>query len=200
MKRKASKGNRWDDHYTRRARKEKYPARSVYKLEEIQQKHRILRKGDAVLDLGCAPGSWLLYAAKIVGASGKVVGVDLQPVTIGLPANASVQTADVQEIVAGSDERIRGPFDVVISDMAPATTGNVRVDAARSFYLCQAALDVADRVLKSGGRFVCKMFQGEDTQDFQTEVKNRYAKLAVARPKSTRKASREMFIIGIGKR
>ena len=85
MKRKTGKPNPWQDHYTRRAQKEHYPARSVYKLEEIQQKHRLIKRGSRVLDLGCSPGSWLLYAAGLTGEKGQVVGIDLKPVTVRVP-------------------------------------------------------------------------------------------------------------------
>ena len=98
MNRKVAKRKQWQDHYSRRAKKEKYPARSVYKLEEIQKKHHLIRKGHKVLDLGCSPGSWLLYAARQTGSGGKVVGIDLKPVAIQIPSHVEVLTADVLNI------------------------------------------------------------------------------------------------------
>lgn len=159
-KHKGAPNNQWQDHYTRRAKKEKYPARSVYKLEEIQQKFRILGKGDRVLDLGCAPGSWLLFAAKQTGSSGQVIGIDLQKLSIDLPPHAQAIQADVTDPETGWVELAGGKFDVVISDMAPATTGNKVVDTARSFDLCRAALDVALKVLKPGETWFAKFFKG----------------------------------------
>jgi len=198
MKRSKS-GNKWQDHYTRQAKKDKYPARSVYKLKEIQQKNRIIRKGDAVLDLGCAPGSWLKYAAEVVGPTGRVVGIDLKPVTIDLPEQVEVLTGDIYEMLAALKEDAGSGYNVVLSDMAPATTGNKHVDAARSMGLCEAALYVAKDVLRPGGRFVCKIFQGPDFQAFLAEVRQSFKKQKIFKPQSSRKASREIFIIGLGK-
>ena len=192
-------GNKWQDHYTRQAKKDKYPARSVYKLKEIQQKNRIIRKGDAVLDLGCAPGSWLKYAAEVAGPSGRVVGIDLKPVTIDLPDQVEVRTGDIYEMLAALKEDAGSGYNVVLSDMAPATTGNKHVDAARSMGLCEAALYVAKDVLRPGGRFVCKIFQGPDFQAFLAEVRQSFKKHKIFKPQSSRKASREIFIIGLGK-
>ena len=198
MKRKASnKKKQWQDHYTRQAKKEKFPARSVYKLQEIQQKHRLIKKGDQVLDLGCAPGSWLLYAAKITGDKGRVVGIDLKPVKGQIPAQAQVIAADV---FALDLESLGNNFSVVLSDMAPATTGHKDVDAARSYNLCEAALGIAQNVLRPGGSFVCKIFQGPDFKTFTDAVRADFKELKIFKPRSSRKASREIFIIGRGKK
>ncbi len=192
--------NRWEDHYARRARRERYPARSVYKLEEIQKRFRILHPGDAVLDLGCAPGSWLLYAAKTVGDKGRVVGVDLSPVTIALPPQVSALTADVLAIAADAEAFFGRRFDAVLSDMAPATTGSSGVDAARSERLCEAALAIARAVLRPGGGFVCKIFQGDGFAAFAQAVRASFSAFRIHKPQSSRKASREIYLIGIGKR
>jgi len=199
MKRSKS-GNKWQDHYSRLARKDKYPARSVYKLKEIQQKNRVIGKGNAVLDLGCAPGSWLKYAADLTGPSGRVVGVDLKPVTIELPEQVSVLTGDLFEMLDDLKNEVGSGYHVVLSDMAPATTGNKHVDAARSTGLCEAALYVAGEVLKPGGRFVCKIFQGPDFKAFTDEVRKRFQKQKIFKPQSSRKASREIFVIGLGRK
>ena len=198
MKRTKS-GNQWQDHYTRQARKEKYPARSVFKLKEIQQKNRIIRKGDAVLDLGCAPGSWLKYAAETAGPTGRVVGVDLKPVTIALPEQVAVLTGDIFDMLETLKQDAGPGYQVVLSDMAPDTTGNKHVDAARSLGLCEAALYVAREVLRPGGSFVCKIFQGPDFQKFVAEVRQTFKKQKIFKPQSSRKASREIFIIGLGR-
>ena len=196
MKRSKS-GNKWQDHYTRQARKDKYPARSVYKLKEIQQKNRVIRKGDAVLDLGCAPGSWLKYAAELTGPTGRIVGIDLQPVTIDLPEQVTVLTGDIFEMLDDLKEKAGSGYQVVLSDMAPATTGNKHVDATRSMGLSEAALYVAGEVLKPGGRFICKIFQGPDFKAFTDEVRKSFKKQKLFKPRSSRKASREIFIIGL---
>ncbi len=191
--------NPWADHLTRKARKEKYPARSVYKLEEVQKKHRLIRPGDRVLDLGCAPGSWLMYAAR-EAKGGEAVGIDLKPVTAGLPANARALTGDALDPDAGALGKIDGLFDVVLSDMAPATTGRKEVDAARSFALCMAALSIARRRLREGGRFCCKIFTGEDFETFAEAVKAAFRQTRIYKPKSSRKASKEIYIIATGKK
>lgn len=192
--------NPWADHYTHQARKDHFAARSVYKLQEIQKKYHILKKGDRVLDLGCAPGSWLQFASGAVGAKGRVVGIDLSPVTLVLPENVTVLTGDVADLESHLTRMGMTQADVVLSDMAPATTGNALVDVTRSVGLCESALAVADRMLVPGGCFVCKIFQGPDFKAFSDQVKNRFDRQTALRPQSTRKASREIFVIGLGKK
>lgn len=200
MKRTNRKKNPWADHYTRQAQKDNFAARSVYKLQEIQKKHRVLSRGARVLDLGCAPGSWLQYAARTAGPGGRLVGIDLTPVTIGLPDNVTTLTGDVADVERHLAELGQTRFDVVLSDMAPATSGNRHVDEARSMGLCETALVVADKTLVPGGSFVCKIFQGSDFKAFTDAVKKRFHRQVSFRPQSTRKSSREMFVIGLEKK
>lgn len=203
MKRSTSKHNRWEDHYSRLAKKEQFPARSVYKLNEIQQKYKIIKKGDRILDLGCSPGSWLLYAANLAGKNGQVVGIDLKPlsklVLSKVPSNVRIYIGDVLSL---DDELIRSvgkDFNIVMSDMAPDTTGNKNVDAARSFNLCQAALRIAKDLLVDGGSFICKIFQGEDFKEFIDSIKLSFNKHKIFKPQSSRKASKEIYVIGFEK-
>ena len=200
MKRTNRKKNPWADHYTRQAQKDNFAARSVYKLQEIQKKYRILKRGARVLDLGCAPGSWLQFAARTIGPDGRLVGIDLSPVTIGLPDHVTVITGDVADLEGHLAGLGQTRFDAVLSDMAPATTGNRHVDEARSMGLCEAALEIAEKTLVPGGGFVCKIFQGGDFKAFTDAVKSRFDRQAAFRPRSTRKASREVFVIGIEKK
>lgn len=199
MSRKSPKKNRWEDHYTRKARKDKYPARSVYKLQEIQKKFGIIKKGDRVLDLGCAPGSWLLYAAELTGPKGEVVGIDQKPVAIQTPEHVKVFTGDALDELDTVVGMLGRGYDAVISDMAPGTTGNKIVDAARSIGLCEAALNLAGELLKPGGVFLCKVFQSGEVKQFSEEVRKRFSQQKTFKPRSSRKASKEMFIIGIDK-
>jgi 23S rRNA (uridine2552-2'-O)-methyltransferase len=195
MKRTASKKNKsWQDYYSRQAKKDQFPARSVYKLAEIQKKHRLIQKGDRVLDLGCAPGAWLLYTAKLTGPKGWVFGVDLKPVSIQLPSHTKIITADVFTLEVGSLEK---GFNVVLSDMAPATTGHKVVDAARSYNLCETALNIAQSILLPGGSFVCKIFQGPDFNLFLDAVRAGFKRLKVFKPQSSRKTSKEIYVIGL---
>ena len=197
MNKKGSKKNTWEDHYTRKARKDKYPARSVYKLKEIQKKFKVFKKGDRVLDLGCAPGSWLLYAAELAGPSGEVIGIDLKPVSIQTPGHVKVFQGDALGELGTVISMLGRGYDAVISDMAPATTGNKTVDAARSMGLCEAALNLAGELLKPGGAFVCKVFQSGEVKQFSEEVRKRFSQQKTFKPQSSRKASKEIFIIGM---
>jgi 23S rRNA (uridine2552-2'-O)-methyltransferase len=200
MKEKAATPNAWQDHFTRRAKKEQYPARSVYKLQEIQKKFNLIQRGHRVLDLGCAPGAWLLYAGEVAGPKGTVVGIDLKSVTVNLPAHV---TAHIGDALAPEDpvfEKMGGRFNVVLSDLAPATTGMKDVDALRSYQLCRAALDIAENRLIPGGAFVCKIFQGEDFKLFSDAVRSAFGQHKIFKPQSSRKASKEIYIIGMGKK
>lgn len=190
----------WQDHYTRRAKKEHYPARSVYKLQEIQKKFNLIQKGHRVLDLGCAPGAWLLYAGEVTGPRGMVAGIDLKPVTLSLPAHVKAYVGDALAPENPVFAKISGGFQVVLSDMAPATTGMKDVDALRSYQLCRAALDIAENRLISGGAFVCKIFQGEDFKVFTEAVQSAFKQQKIFKPQSSRKASKEIYIIGMGKK
>jgi 23S rRNA (uridine2552-2'-O)-methyltransferase len=200
MKRETAKHNRWEDHYSRRAKKERFPARSVFKLQEIQSKHHLIKKGDKVLDLGCAPGSWLLYAANLTGNKGQVVGIDLKPVDEKVPPHVSIYNGDILTLDDRFFESLGKDFNVVVSDMSPATTGNKHVDSARSYNLCQAALSIAQTLLIPGGSFVCKIFQGEDFKEFSDAVRSVFKSHKIFKPQASRKASKEIYIIGLGKK
>ena len=194
MRISSKKNKPWQDHYSKQAKRERYPARSVYKLEEIQKKHRLIKKGDKVLDLGCAPGSWLLYAAKLTGPKGRVIGVDLKPFSIQVSSQIKIIAADVFTLDVAS---LGKDFNVVLSDMAPATTGHKAVDAARSYNLCEAALKIAQNILLPGGSFVCKIFQGPDFNLFLDDVRAGFKRLKIFKPQSSRKASKEIYVIGL---
>ncbi len=200
MKQGAAKHNRREDHYSRRAKKERFPARSVFKLQEIQSKHHLIKKGDKVLDLGCAPGSWLLYAANLTGNKGQVVGIDLKPVAEKVPPHVRIYIGDILTLDDRFFESLGKDFNVVVSDMSPATTGNKHVDSARSYNLCQAALSIAQTLLIPGGSFVCKIFQGEDFKEFSDSVRSVFKSHKIFKPQASRKASKEIYIIGLGKK
>jgi len=192
--------NQWEDHLTRRARSENYPARSVYKLEEIQNRFKVMKTDDQVLDLGCAPGSWMIYAAKQIGKNGRVSGIDLKQIDIKLPENVSAIQDDILNLNNRFFISENKKFDVVLSDMAPATTGRKDVDALRSFELCNMALKVADDFLTANGNFVCKIFQGNDFNSFQKNVKSRFKNCKIFKPESCRKQSKEIYIIAKGRK
>lgn len=190
------------DHYFQKAKKENFAARSVFKLEEIDQKLKLLKPGQVVLDLGASPGSWSQYASKKIGPNGKVLGVDLSPVTVSL-SNATFIQADLRDLNLESVFQEHGflpPFDLVLSDMAPKTTGIRMTDQARSMELCELALDVADRFLKKNGHFVCKLFHSDDFTKLRDQIKKSYGKFEAIKPDSTRKISKEIFLVGISKK
>ncbi|MFN9595621.1 MAG: SAM-dependent methyltransferase [Bacteroidota bacterium] len=189
-----------NDHFAKKAKKEQYVARSVYKLQEIDNKFRILRKGDMVLDLGASPGSWSQYASKVVGDHGRVLGVDLKKVFLSIPnavfVKADMLSADLTETISlhGFDK----PFDVVISDMAPDTTTNRFTDQMRSLELCEMALATAQKLLRAGGHFACKIFDSGDAMGFRDELRKNFKSVKLLRPKSVQQSSKEFFMIGIG--
>lgn len=200
MNRDPAKGRKTPDHYARKAKAEHYPARSVYKLQEIQKKHKVLKAGDAVLDLGCFPGSWLLFAAEVVGPAGRVFGIDIKKVTEAMPPRVTTFQEDIYTADRELLARTLGPLHVVLSDMAPDTMGNKFTDAARSFHLASAALELALALLKPGGHFVCKIFQGEDFQNFTNMVKAGFSRCKIFKPETCRKDSRETYVIGFSKK
>lgn len=153
-----------------------------------------------MLDLGCVPGSWLLFASRAVGGKGFVVGVDITPISLKLPPNVRFVQHDVLSQNASFLEAVGGPFDAVLSDMAPSSTGNKFVDAHRSLELCESAMAIAGHVLEAGGTFVCKIFHGADFKVFSDQVKKSFGRVVHVRPKSTRKASREIYVVGLGKK
>ncbi|MEN0057964.1 MAG: RlmE family RNA methyltransferase, partial [Bdellovibrio sp.] len=158
--------------------------------------------GQTVLDLGASPGSWSQYASMKVGEQGRVLGVDLSPVTVKLK-NAVFIQADLRDLNLDDIFREHGfepPFDLVLSDMAPKTTGIRMTDQARSMELCELALDVSRRFLKKDGHFVCKLFHSDDFTKLRDEIKKSYNKFEAVKPESTRKISKEIFLVGIGKK
>jgi len=187
------------DSFYERAKRENYAARAVYKLEEIQERHRILRRGSRVLDLGCRPGSWLEFCSRIVGPEGVLVGIDRLPLDRAIP-RARIITADVLEVTL---EELRGDlaaFDVVLSDMAPDTTGIRSADQARSAMLFERALEIALSLLAPGGHFVGKLFQGPDTQRLVGRVRASFERAVLEKPKASRSSSTEQYVVGLGRR
>jgi 23S rRNA (uridine2552-2'-O)-methyltransferase len=186
------------DHFTRDAKKAGFPARSVYKLEEIDSRTHLLRPGMRVLDLGAAPGSWTLYAAERVGSKGCVLAVDKSPLTVGLPPHATFLQGDA--LVLSNELSRFAPYHVVLSDMAPSTTGNKTTDQARSFELFMRGLAVAASLGGEGSSFVGKIFMSEDLPLARAELKKTFARERLIRPEGTRTVSSELFVVGLEKR
>lgn len=184
-----------DEYWTRRAREEGVPARSYFKLEEMDRRLQLLRPGHKVLDLGCWPGSWTLYAARRVGPTGRVLGIDLKEVDFPLPSNAKTRVEDAYHF-RGSNVPL---LDVVISDMAPKTRGDFRSDHDRSAELVELAISIADSKLGVGGSLLAKLFDGAQTKDIMLKLKGRYEQSRILRPEATRSQSNEVYVVGIGK-
>jgi len=187
------------DHFTLEAKKQGYPARSIFKLEEIDRRIKLLKGGMHVLDLGAAPGSWMLYASQKIARNGKLLAVDLTEITVPIPENTTFLQGDALSL-ENEALSLYAPYDVVLSDMAPNTTGNRLGDQTRSYELYMRALAVAEKLLKPGGAFVGKIFMGEDFASAKKEVKRIFAEERAIRPEGTRTTSYELFLVGTGRK
>lgn len=186
----------FDDEYVRRAQREGYRGRAVYKLIEIQEKDRLLRPGMTVIDLGAAPGGWSEYAAKVLGPGGRLLALDILPMD-PVPG-ALVLAGDFRE--QATMERLLEALggvraDLVMSDMAPNISGVSAVDQPRAILLAELALDLSARVLAPGGDFLVKLFQGEGFDEFVGQVRGRFRKLQFRKPKASRGRSREVYLV-----
>lgn len=195
-------GREKPDFYALKAQKEGYPARSVYKLEEIHQKFGVLKKGGRHMDVGSSPGSWSLYTLKFLKGTGFVCGVDLTaPTLTTFPPNAHFFQGDVFDASTEAKLATYGPYDVILSDAAPLTTGNRTVDTARSYNLCERVITLASGpLLKHQGNLVIKAFQGGDEKQLADLMRGLFTTFKALRPAAVRKESFETYFIGIGKR
>jgi 23S rRNA (uridine2552-2'-O)-methyltransferase len=185
------------DAFFRKARGAGFAARSVYKLEEIDRRVRLLRGGDRVLDLGCRPGSWMQYARQAVGPHGAVVGIDRDPLPQPIPGTRVL----VGDVFAVTDAELLGDlnaFDVVLSDMAPNTTGVRSTDQARSAALVEEALSRAERLLAPSGAFVAKIFHGPDLEAIRKRLSARFAEVRTVKPEGSRAQSIEIYLAAKG--
>lgn len=186
------------DHYFQKAKKENYLARSIYKLEEIDQRFRILEKGDQVIDLGYHPGSWIQYTSEKIGPAGVVIGADIKEINNKLLnlKNVRLFKKDVFTIESMEELGVSDQFDVVLSDMAPNTTGIKSVDQDRSLNLVEMVFSLLPKFLKPGGHLVIKVFESQNAQTYFKEQKKYFEELHYLRPKSVRSVSKEYFVIG----
>jgi len=206
------------DKYFKMAKRDGYAARSAYKLLEIQKRRKLIRKGNRVLDLGCAPGSWTQVAEQLVGEDGLVVGIDLQEMRIDFGPNVRTVQGDFTEVDMADllppkvmeqkvvfdlpedqqpePELVQPLFDVVISDMAPATTGHG--DHFFSERLCQTIVDELPNLLKKNGNCTMKVLEGESFPELLSRVKKQFRTAGAIKPDACRDVSRETYIFGIG--
>ena len=195
-KRRSSKRSELD-HYSLQAKKEGYPARSVYKLEELNRKFQIFSRSSSILDIGAAPGSWSLYCLRKTEKSSLVSAVDLKDLTIQNDKRLFFIKGDFFDEKIQSELLERGPYDAVISDAAPSTTGNRTVDAGRSFTLAEGIIGIAGKMLKPGGNLTIKIFQGGDEKQLTQMLLEIFGKAHIFKPKACRRESFETYIIGL---
>ncbi|WNG28322.1 RlmE family RNA methyltransferase [Cystobacter fuscus] len=187
------------DHYFKKAKQEGLRARSAFKVDEILKRYPFLKKGATVLDLGAAPGGFLQILADTVGPGGRVIGVDIVPIRPF--TQPFVKTAVLDVLADDFDAKLRelydGPFDAVISDMAPKTSGIRTTDEARSLRLARKALEVSVTRGRPGSAFVAKLFMGGEFEEFRQEVRAQFEEVKLVRPEATRGASMEVYVIGL---
>lgn len=187
------------DHFHKRAKKEGYRSRAVFKLQEIQKRFRIFPRGGKVLDLGAAPGGWLQVASEFVKREGKVVGIDRLPIEPLPLRNVTILEGDLLDPDVRDEalDTLGGLADVVMSDMAPNLTGVRVTDCVRSFELSMIALNMARQCLKTGGSFVAKIFPGDEFDTFLKECRQSFRKVRTTKPEATRKSSSEVYVIAV---
>lgn len=190
------------DHYFKKAKQNNFVARSIFKLEEIDQKFKMIKPKQQILDLGASPGSWSQYCSQKIGEEGRILGVDLKPVNIKLK-NATFIQADLLDLNIENifaEYGFTEPFDLILSDMAPNTTGIRMTDQARSTELCLLAFQIAIQFLKKNGHFVCKLFHSDDFTELRDKIKSEFQQFHAVKPDSTRKISKEIFLVGLKKK
>lgn len=183
------------DQYRRLAKDQGYRARSAYKLLQLNESYRILKKGSKVVDLGCAPGGWLQVAAKEVGSAGRVVGIDIKPVEP--VAGAVVLQGSIEDpaMLEKVEVALDGKADIVLSDLAPNVSGMWEIDHARQISLSTIALDFARRVLRQGGSAVFKVFEGDMLKEFRAELGKSFGRVLLSKPSASRQQSSELYIV-----
>lgn len=183
------------DQYRRLAKDQGYRARSAYKLLQINRSYNVLKKGDKVVDLGCAPGGWLQVAVKEVRPSGKVIGIDLKPVTPVVDAIILQGSIEDPNMLSKIEEILGSKADVVLSDLAPNVSGVWDIDHARQISLSTIALQFTQRLLRIGGSSVFKVFEGDMLKEFRSELDRNFGKVFLSKPSASRQESSELYII-----
>ncbi|GLH39674.1 23S rRNA (uridine2552-2'-O)-methyltransferase [Pseudomonas sp. EB276 TE3739] len=190
-----------NDPYVKQAQKDGYRSRASYKLLEIQEKYKLIRPGMSVVDLGAAPGGWSQVTSRLIGGQGRLIASDILEMD-GIPDVTFIQgdftedsvLAEILEAVGNSQ------VDLVISDMAPNMSGTPEVDMPKAMFLCELALDLAERILKPGGNFVIKIFQGEGFDVYLKDARKKFDKIQMIKPDSSRGSSREQYMLAWGYR
>ncbi|HFC91389.1 MAG TPA: 23S rRNA (uridine(2552)-2'-O)-methyltransferase RlmE [Leucothrix mucor] len=206
MMAKSKSSNAWlqehfDDEYVKKSQQDGYRSRAVYKLEEIQQKDKLIKPNMNIIDLGAAPGGWSQYAVKLVGKKGRVIAsdiLDIDPLPfVEFIKGDFTEQSVLDEIldVLKKDDTKNNKLDVVISDMAPNISGVESIDLPRSIYLCELALEMAREVLKPNGSLVVKLFQGQGSDEYLRDVRNSFRQVKIRKPKASRARSKEVYVV-----
>jgi 23S rRNA (uridine2552-2'-O)-methyltransferase len=188
------------DFYWRKSKSEGYPSRSVYKLQEMREKFRLVGPGGRVLDIGASPGSWSMYLLDLVGEGGSVTGVDLNPPHAKLLSRKGFRFIQGDFFAEGVLQKIAetAPYTAVLSDAAPSTSGNRMTDTARSLEIGLHVLAIGTRVLSPGGNFAVKVFQGGEEREIAERMKALFAFVRAFKPKASRQDSMEIYFVGCG--
>ncbi len=189
------------DHFFKKAKEKGFRARSVFKLEELQQRFHLLKRGQKVVDLGCAPGSFLQFAAKIIGPTGKIIGFDIKPVAdFHNPIIKTFVASVIEDDIASIITRELGIADIIISDIAPNTSGIKEVDHGRSIELNRAIVEISQKTLKPHGDLLLKVFDGSEFPNFVKELKSLFQEVKIVKPEASRSRSREVYLLCLGNR
>ncbi len=203
-KKRSASSSRWlkehfDDKYVQQAQKQGLRSRAVFKIDEIQQRDRLIRPGMTVVDLGAAPGGWSQFAVNQVGGKGRVIACDILPMDPIAGVDFLQGDFREEEVLRVLLERVGdSKVDVIMSDMAPNMTGTPAVDQPRSMYLVELALDMCRQVLAPKGSFVVKVFQGTGFEEYLKEIRSLFAAVKIRKPDSSRSRSREVYIVATG--
>ena len=190
-----------NDPYVKQAQKDGYRSRASYKLLEVQEKYNLIRPGMSVVDLGAAPGGWSQVTSRLIGGQGRLIASDILEMD-SIPDVTFIQGDFTEDAVLAQILEAVGnsQVDLVISDMAPNMSGTPEVDMPKAMFLCELALDLAERILKPGGNFVIKIFQGEGFDVYLKDARKKFYKIQMIKPDSSRGSSREQYMLAWGYR
>jgi 23S rRNA (uridine2552-2'-O)-methyltransferase len=193
-------GKRWlnerkRDHYYKKAKKENLRSRAAFKIIQLNNKFKLIKKEDSILDLGCAPGGWLKAIKNLVDEKSIVMGVDLQPI-VSIPGVKFILGDITDENTIEKIKEYNSNFDVITSDCSPNVSGNWEVDHARQIYLAEISLELCNQLLNKGGNFIVKVFQGEFFKEFIAKMKKMFEKVMISKPDASRKRSSEIYVVG----
>lgn len=190
---------RTKDFFYKQAKEKGAVARSFFKIEDLDLKFRLVKPKMRVMDVGAAPGSWIQYLLQKVGDEGFIYALDLNPLNISIPKNVVFEQKNIFDTTPEKIKEQHGMFDLIISDIAPRTTGSDFVDQTKSYDLVEYVRTIAQMVLKKNGNMICKMYQGGETKKFTDDMKKIFNEVKIQKPESSRKESREIFIVGLNK-